>query len=221
MDKWVWLPHPTDIFLLTRIKSTGQDKVVLVSTSGEEFERPLSLLSRLKIAEASTASNEYADLTRLSEFNVGAILHQLQKRYHQDRIYTSIGDILISINPFKLMGLYTPEIIRQYRQRKSGVSLPPHIFGVAENAYRGIMGDRKPQSIIVSGESGAGKTEAAKLVLQYLSEVAGSESGVEQGMYGCMGFKKEIFYYSLVGPFFLSSYQRFIFVFLSFSRHLF
>ena len=91
----------------------------------------------------------------------------------------TIGAILVSLNPFKALPMFTPQKIHDYSHRGSS-DLPPHIYLVADNAYRGILFDRKDQGVIVSGESGAGKTEATKQCLQFLAEVAGSASGVEQ-----------------------------------------
>ncbi len=147
-------------------------------------------------------------------------------------IYTSIGDILVSINPFKMLPLYTPRIIDQYAEINkprygnvnaihailfeelrwcfffflltvcdaytechfpetnymrtsnfiscSSRDLPPHTYSIARSAFRALLNDKNNQSILISGESGAGKTEATKQCLQYLSEVSGSTTGVEK-----------------------------------------
>merc|ERR1719409_1316599 len=105
------------------------------------------------------------------------ILHALRQRFLNDEIYTSVGSILVSVNPFKPLPLYTPSVVHKYSHRGS-TELPPHVYALADNAYRGILFDGKDQSLIVSGESGAGKTEAMKLSLAYLAAVAGSASGV-------------------------------------------
>ena len=107
-------------------------------------------------------------------------LHRpLRQRFLNDEIYTAVGSILVSVNPFKPLPLYTPSVVHKYSHRGS-TELPPHVYALADNAYRGILFDGKDQSLIVSGESGAGKTEATKLSLAYLAAVAGSASGVEQ-----------------------------------------
>jgi myosin heavy subunit len=116
----------------------------------------------------------------LEEFSEGAVLHQIRERYKRDSIYTFIGNILVSVNPFKHLAIYVNGILVKYKDRTKLPSLEPHIFATASNAYNSLMTEGLDQSVVISGESGAGKTEATKLVLMYLGEVAGSASGVEQ-----------------------------------------
>lgn len=104
------------------------------------------------------------DLINISDLNEMSILHNLRIRYKEDRIYTSVSSILISVNPFKLLPLYTPEILDLYRTGSR--DKPPHVFGVAYNAYASMLSDSSDQSVVISGESGAGKSEATKLILQ-------------------------------------------------------
>jgi myosin heavy subunit len=99
-----------------------------------------------------------------------SILHNLRIRYREDKIYTNISSILISVNPFKLLPLYTPEVLDTYRNGSRG--LPPHVFAIAYNAYNAMLTDCRDQSVVISGESGAGKSEATKLILQYLTDVS-------------------------------------------------
>jgi myosin heavy subunit len=135
------------------------------------------------------------------EFSPAAILHQLSIRYKSDRIYTAIGSILVSINPFKPLPLYTAErqaeYVRSAREGDHALSgMAPHVFGVAGKAYRNLVqstdpmsaataaamlahnssatpaGGGRDQAIVISGESGSGKTEAVKLLLSFLSDIA-------------------------------------------------
>ena len=99
-----------------------------------------------------------------------SILHVLRIRFKQDRIYTNISAILISVNPFKLLPLYTPEMLDRYRNGPK--DLPPHVFGTAHTAYESMMFKGKDQSVVISGESGAGKSEATKLILQFITDVS-------------------------------------------------
>jgi len=103
-----------------------------------------------------------------------SILHNLRCRYREDKIYTNISSILISVNPFKLLPLYTPEMLDKYREHAR--DLPPHIFSIAYNAYRNMLNNLGDQSVVISGESGAGKSEATKLILQYLADVSARAS---------------------------------------------
>ena len=182
-----WLPSETEGFEAYRVvqapatdgsfigESTGADgKVNRRRVSAKEAKRACALTpSHLERAPPH-------DLVMLPAVNEPMILHALRQRYHNYEIYTSVGSILVSVNPFKPVPLYTPSVVHKYSHRGS-TELPPHVYALADNAYRGILFDGKDQSLIVSGESGAGKTEATKLSLAYLAAVAGSASGVEQG----------------------------------------
>ena len=110
----------------------------------------------------------YALATDLSEM---AILHNLRIRFREDKIYTNISSIVISVNPFRLLPLFTPEILAQYRDGNPR-DLPPHIFTTAHAAYKNMLSSRNDQSVVISGESGAGKSEAMKLILQFLTDVS-------------------------------------------------
>ena len=105
-----------------------------------------------------------ASLEILSEEAIG---EQLQKRYESNQIYTYIGDILVAVNPFSNLGLYTG----QHQIRYSGKSRsenPPHIFAVADAAHQALVHQKQNQAIVISGESGSGKTETANLLLKQL-----------------------------------------------------
>ena len=92
-----------------------------------------------------------------------------------DRIYTNIGDILISVNPFKQLPLYTPEMLDKYRNGTRG--LAPHVFATAYHSYHNMLSENLDQSVVISGESGAGKSEATKLILQFLTDVSSRNAG--------------------------------------------
>ncbi|KAJ7650712.1 P-loop containing nucleoside triphosphate hydrolase protein [Roridomyces roridus] len=108
------------------------------------------------------------DLATLSHLNEPSILHAVQSRYLQRKIYTYSGIVLLAVNPFETVPLYTTEIVQQYIGRTKG-ELEPHLFAIAEDAYAAMVLDGKGQTIIVSGESGAGKTESAKLVMRFIA----------------------------------------------------
>ena len=112
------------------------------------------------------------DLVLLDDLSESAIVANLQNTSKADIIYTWIGPVLVSVNPFKqISGLYTPELIRKYRGRYSW-ELAPHVYAVAEDTYRALMSSHKNQCILITGESGAGKTEAAKKVMEYVAAVS-------------------------------------------------
>lgn len=145
----------------------------------------------LKLRNAA-GEGQAENLIKLPFLNEPAILHCLQERYEAGLIYTYTGPILIAVNPFKRVNLYTQAILDEYYNKglmKSmgadvGTELSPHVYAIADNAYRQMMGvivrgnsndksgdQRCNQSILISGESGAGKTESTKVVLSYLTTV--------------------------------------------------
>ncbi|KAG0449213.1 hypothetical protein HPP92_027417 [Vanilla planifolia] len=112
-------------------------------------------------------------MTKLTYLNEPGVLYNLARRYSLNEIYTYTGSILIAVNPFaKLPHLYSEHMMEQYRGVRFG-ELSPHVFAVADASYRAMLCEGRSQSILVSGESGAGKTETTKLILQYLAHVGG------------------------------------------------
>ncbi|RHY77148.1 hypothetical protein DYB34_009470, partial [Aphanomyces astaci] len=121
------------------------------------------------------------DLTTLVHLHEPAILNTLRVRYRNDQIYTRAGTILVAVNPFQSLDLYDDATQRRYihagRTRRDGDSvLAPHVFQVADRAYHEMLSTRHNQSILVSGESGAGKTETTKLIMTYLASVSSSRA---------------------------------------------
>ncbi|KAM9384735.1 unconventional myosin-If isoform 1-T2 [Pholidichthys leucotaenia] len=118
------------------------------------------------------------DMVLLSKINEDAIVENLKKRYMDDYIFTYIGPVLISVNPFKQMPYFTDREIELY-QGAAQYENPPHIYALTDNMYRNMMIDGENQCVIISGESGAGKTVAAKYIMGYISKVSGGGSKVQ------------------------------------------
>ncbi|XP_045483027.1 unconventional myosin-IXa-like isoform X2 [Harmonia axyridis] len=126
---------------------------------------------------------EYPDLCQLPDLNEQTLLDNLRARFVAGHIYTYVGSILIALNPFKFYPIYNPKYVKLYQNRRLGPNLPPHIFAVADVAYHCMLKDRKNQCIVISGESGSGKTESTNFLLHHLTALSqkGSHgSGVEQ-----------------------------------------
>ena len=117
------------------------------------------------------------DNTELMYLNDASLLWNLRCRYLSDSIYTYTGYILIAINPYKDMShIYGDELMFQYKGKSIG-TLEPHVFAVADHSYRAMKTQGTGQSVIISGESGAGKTETSKIVMRYLAVVGGKFGG--------------------------------------------
>ncbi|XP_047217761.1 myosin IEb [Girardinichthys multiradiatus] len=118
------------------------------------------------------------DMVLLSKINEDAITDNLKKRYMDDYIFTYIGPVLISVNPFKQLPYFTDREVELY-QGAAQYENPPHIYALADNMYRNMMIDSENQCVIISGESGAGKTVAAKYIMSYVSKVSGGGEKVQ------------------------------------------
>ncbi|XP_075948058.1 unconventional myosin-XV [Anarhichas minor] len=110
------------------------------------------------------------DMTQLPELNETTVLMNLKKRFDQELAYTYIGSILVSVNPYKLLNIYGTDMVLQYEGRGLSEN-PPHLFAIASLSYTTMMDAKKDQCIVISGESGSGKTEATKLILRYLTAI--------------------------------------------------
>ena len=121
------------------------------------------------------------NMVGLQELSEPAIMYNLGQRFRANLIYTYISSILVSVNPFKQLSIYSAKTMAEYRAAMAArKEMPPHVYALADNAYRALQSTGKNQAVIISGESGAGKTEATKLVLQYLAEMSGQGSQIEQ-----------------------------------------
>ncbi|XP_044740758.1 unconventional myosin-IXa-like [Chrysoperla carnea] len=126
---------------------------------------------------------EYPDLCQLPDLNEQTLLDNLRARFMAGHIYTYVGSILIAVNPFKFHPIYNPKYVKLYQNTRLCPNLPPHIFAVADTAYHCMLKERRNQCIVISGESGSGKTESTNFLLHHLTALSqkGSHgSGVEQ-----------------------------------------
>ncbi|KAM4771803.1 unconventional myosin-VIIb [Rhinophrynus dorsalis] len=119
------------------------------------------------------------DMIRLGELNEAGIIHNLHIRYKERQIYTYIGAILVAVNPYEELPIYNTEQIHMYRDRRIG-ELPPHIFALADTCYFNMKRKKTNQCCVISGESGAGKTESTKLMLQFIASASCQHSWIEQ-----------------------------------------
>ncbi|KAM6034895.1 myosin-IIIb-like [Theristicus caerulescens] len=137
----------------------------------------------VSVGERRPPAGAAGDLAALAELDEAAMLGGLQERFLRQQIYTDVGDILIAMNPFQPLPLYGREVSERYRHHETSTLLP-HIFAVASRAYHAMLGRRgggpQNQCIVISGESGAGKTESTKLLLQHIMNLCKGNSQLEQ-----------------------------------------
>ncbi|KAL5127223.1 Myosin-14 [Glycine soja] len=174
----VWLEDRDSAWLAAEVLDSDGNRLLLVTDSGKKvYASPEKLLPRDADEEEHGG---FEDMTRLAYLNEPGVLFNLRRRYALNDIYTYTGSILIAVNPFtKLPHLYDSHMMEQYKGAPLG-ELSPHVFAVADASYRAMMNEGKSQSILVSGESGAGKTETTKLIMQYLTFVGGRAAGDER-----------------------------------------
>ncbi|XP_070694720.1 unconventional myosin-IXAa isoform X3 [Pempheris klunzingeri] len=131
------------------------------------------------------SQGDQADLCRLPELNERSLLDNLRSRFRQEKIYTYVGSILIVINPFKFLPIYNPKYVKMYDNHTLG-DLEPHIYAVADVAYHAMLQRERNQCIVISGESGSGKTQSTNFLIHHLTALSqkGFASGVEQIILG-------------------------------------
>ncbi|XP_024896102.1 unconventional myosin-IXa isoform X3 [Pteropus alecto] len=125
------------------------------------------------------------DLCSLPDLNEKTLLENLRHRFKHEKIYTYVGSILIVINPFKFLPIYNPKYVKMYDNHQLG-KLEPHIYAVADVAYHAMLQRKKNQCIVISGESGSGKTQSTNFLIHHLTALSqkGFASGVEQIILG-------------------------------------
>ncbi|NWH46455.1 MYO1A protein, partial [Fregata magnificens] len=132
--------------------------------------------------EATTSlldATAVGDLVLLDPLTEESLLHTLQERFHRGDIYTYIGNVLISVNPYRSLPMYTPEKVQEYHNCNF-FAVKPHIYAIADDAYRSLRDRDRDQCILITGESGAGKTEASKLVMSYVAAVCSKGEEVDK-----------------------------------------
>ncbi|XP_043910779.1 unconventional myosin-Vb-like, partial [Protopterus annectens] len=182
----VWIPDSEEVWKSAELMKSykeGDKCLSLRLEDGTEMENPIdpktNQLPFLRNPDILVGEN---DLTALSYLHEPAVLHNLKVRFLEyNTIYTYCGIVLVAINPYEQLNIYGEDIIYAYSGQNMG-DMDPHIFAVAEEAYKQMARDEKNQSLIISGESGAGKTVSAKYAMRYFATVGGSvnDTNVEE-----------------------------------------
>ncbi|XP_041433455.1 myosin-11 isoform X1 [Xenopus laevis] len=171
--KLVWIPSEKNGFEAASIKEEKGDEVLVeLQENGKKVTVSKDDIQKMNPPKFSKVE----DMAELTCLNEASVLHNLRERYYSGLIYTYSGLFCVVVNPYKALPIYSEKIIEMYKGKKRH-EMPPHIYAIADTAYRSMLQDREDQSILCTGESGAGKTENTKKVIQYLAVVASSHKG--------------------------------------------
>jgi myosin heavy chain 9/10/11/14 len=168
----MWVPDEKEAFVLAEVLDrVGETIKLKKQNNGEEVEFKLKDMHNVN---PSPKYDKIDDMATFAYLNEPSVLNNIWQRYQEDNIYTYSGLFLVAVNPYHQLPIYSKEYVEKYKGKQRG-DLPPHVYAVAEEAYRGMLQNGN-QSMLVTGESGAGKTENAKKIINYLTGVAGSQT---------------------------------------------
>lgn len=170
--RYVWLKdHQTAFVRGWVVEDLGGNRILVQCDDGSQREVDAESADKVNPAKFDKAS----DMAELTHLNEASVVHNLHMRYQSDLIYTYSGLFLVTVNPYCPIPIYTNEYVNMYKGRNRE-DTKPHIFAIADEAFRNLVDEGQNQSVLVTGESGAGKTENTKKVIQYLAAVAPSDS---------------------------------------------
>uniref|UniRef100_UPI0037E6FADC myosin-11-like isoform X1 n=1 Tax=Semicossyphus pulcher TaxID=241346 RepID=UPI0037E6FADC len=173
--KMVWIPSEREGFEAASLKEEKGDEVLVELSNGQKKTVNKDDIQKMNPPKFSKVE----DMAALTFLNEASVLQNLKERYFSSLIYTYSGLFCVVVNPYKMLPIYSEKIIEMYKGKKRH-EVPPHIYSITDNAYRNMMQDREDQSILCTGESGAGKTENTKKVIQYLAVIASSHKGKKE-----------------------------------------
>ncbi|XP_069700246.1 myosin heavy chain, muscle isoform X49 [Periplaneta americana] len=174
--KACWVPDEKEGYLLGEIKATKGDLVTVSLPGGEEKN-----FKKEQVTQVNPPKYEKCeDMSNLTYLNDASVLHNLKQRYYHKLIYTYSGLFCVAINPYKRYPVYTNRCAKLYRGKRRN-EVPPHIFAISDGAYVNMLTNRENQSMLITGESGAGKTENTKKVIAYFATVGASQKKEDPG----------------------------------------
>ncbi|NXS76796.1 MYH1B protein, partial [Pandion haliaetus] len=165
----VFVVHAKESYVKSTIQSKEAGKVTVKTEGGET----LTVKDDEVFSMNPPKYDKIEDMAMMTHLHEPAVLYNLKERYAAWMIYTYSGLFCVTVNPYKWLPVYNPEVVLAYRGKKRQEA-PPHIFSISDNAYQFMLTDRENQSILITGESGAGKTVNTKRVIQYFATIAAS-----------------------------------------------
>jgi len=172
--KACWIIDAKEGFLKAEIISTKGDDVTVLTENNEEKTVKKDTIEQMNPPKFE----KIEDMANLTYLNEASVLYNLRARYSAGMIYTYSGLFCVTINPYRRLPIYTQSVIKKY-QGKRRTEMPPHLFAIADTSYRNMVQDRENQSMLITGESGAGKTENTKKVISYFAQVAAASQRSE------------------------------------------
>ncbi|XP_019936002.2 unconventional myosin-VIIa [Paralichthys olivaceus] len=175
---FVWVDSGTEVPIGAEVRVTDTGQLQLIDDEGKNHKINKKTEGSIRPMHPTSVKG-VDDMIRLGDLNEAGLLRNLLVRHKEGLIYTYTGSILVAVNPYQLLPIYTTEHVHMYTDRRLG-ELPPHVFAIADNCFFNMHRNRKNQCCVISGESGAGKTESTKLMLLFLAAVSGQHSWIEQ-----------------------------------------
>ena len=171
-EKFVWIPAQ---LLKTSSKPGGRLTVKLQDGKEKKVDGPLE---KYETVDGNALFEECENLVDLESFNEGIILHHAKERFARGTIYTFVGQILVAVNPYRKLDIYDDDFMHTlWDKTRANIQCPPHVFSTGATALHNLRSTGADQAVLISGESGAGKTETTKKILQFISTIASAEEG--------------------------------------------
>uniref|UniRef100_A0A3Q1FHC1 Unconventional myosin-VIIb-like n=1 Tax=Acanthochromis polyacanthus TaxID=80966 RepID=A0A3Q1FHC1_9TELE len=178
LGDFVWVDSGAGVPLGAEVKVTDTGQLRLIDDEGKEHKINKKNEGSIRPMHPTSVKG-VDDMISIGDLNEAGLLRNLLVRHKEGIIYTYTGSILVAVNPYQLLPLYTTDHVHMYTDRRLG-ELPPHVFALADACFFNMRRNKKNQCCVISGESGAGKTESTKLMLQFLAAVSGQHSWIEQ-----------------------------------------
>eukprot|EP01125_Pyxidicula_operculata_P006863 TRINITY_DN2356_c0_g1_i3.p1 TRINITY_DN2356_c0_g1~~TRINITY_DN2356_c0_g1_i3.p1 ORF type:complete len:1556 (-),score=486.31 TRINITY_DN2356_c0_g1_i3:1298-5965(-) len=173
----VWIPSEEEGWVSASVVSDNGNELTVLN----EFINEEETINKKDVVLLQEQSLKVlADMIALSDLHEATLLYNLRERYKEEKIYTYIGPMIVSVNPFKHLPIYDESLIHEYLSKQRD-ELEPHLFAIAQKAWQSLRQQGQSQSVVISGESGAGKTEATKVVLKFLTFVASLSTNSKSG----------------------------------------
>ena len=164
----LWIPDNSNLWIIGKVIDNKVDEYIVENNDDQ------IIVKKKNVKHVNNISNydEVSNLINLVHLHEPAILNVISKRYYNNLIYTFTGPILLVVNPFKKLNIYSNKLIFDYHNDTHNSIKEPHIYKICKAAYNNLIKYDKNQSILISGESGAGKTVSAKIIMNYLSKIS-------------------------------------------------